>query len=70
MTQPDPIALLLRLRAEMVRMAHEVEMMADYRKLDERKPMAERIAQRMRDAAMANDVAAACEHPTAPIGTR
>jgi hypothetical protein len=51
----DPILVLLRLRAEMVRLAHAVENLSDLSGISAVRTQAPVIAERMRNAAMAPD---------------
>jgi hypothetical protein len=52
-TKPDAAAELMRLRAQMVRLAHEVEGLTDCNRIASVRAMAPPLARRMRDAAMA-----------------
>ena len=59
--QSDAITELVRLRADMVRIAHEVEALADERRISDVRKMAPVVAGWMRDAAMRRGVVEACK---------
>lgn len=52
----DPVTALVALRAEMVRLAHEVEALTDERGIVDVRKRAPVIANRLRDAAMRRDM--------------
>lgn len=52
----DAVTELVKLRAAMVRLAHEVEGLSDCARIASVRAMAPRLAHRMRDAAMAASV--------------
>lgn len=52
----DPVTALIALRAEMVRLAHEVEALTDERSIVDVRKVAPVIANRLRDAAMRRDM--------------
>ena len=60
-TPPDPVTQLVRLRAEMDRIAAEVEGLVDCASIASVRAMAPRLAERMRDAALAPDMVKACK---------
>jgi hypothetical protein len=60
MPPSDPIAALVRLRAEMVRMAHEADELAEAGTTRKGRATALSLARRMRDAAMASEMVDAC----------
>lgn len=57
----DPITALVRLRAEVVRMAHKADELAEGGTTRKGRAAALSLARRMRDAAMASDMVEACK---------
>lgn len=69
MSAPDALAYLIRLRADVVRLAHEVEGAADGFTGKRAKAVRDRtadLARRLRDAAMSEDLDAFCKRRTRP----
>ena len=61
----DMIGLLIRLRAEIVRLSHEVKFLGDLSSISRVRTSAPLLANKMRDYAMASDLVAACERSKA-----
>jgi hypothetical protein len=61
----DAATALVRLRAEMVRIAHEVEALADLRGIADVRAHAPNIARKMRDAAMTREMEQASKRDAA-----
>lgn len=57
----DPVTALVHLRAEIVRLAHEVEGLVDYGSISGVRRAAPLLAERFRNAAMARDMVEACK---------
>lgn len=55
-TRYDPVTALVALRAEVVRLAHEVEALTDERSIVNVRKLAPMVASRLRDAAMRPDM--------------
>ena len=63
----DPTTALIRLRAEVVRLAHEVDALADLPSIRDVRRQAPELARRMRDAAMTREMVDASARGSGPF---